>query len=390
MDLKELGLKIEEIMDKEPIKWVISAPRKSDIEYKRFDILRYEIKGNTRYELIRYQGKKTEKKNIEVEEVIPQILSLVAFYKEINVISLKEEWQIKISKNNSATVFHKLRKQDEVVKITPVTHNRKKRYILEEGMEIPVFRELGIFTSDFKIVNSKYDKFKQINRFVELIDDEIKDYGKDSINIIDFGCGKSYLTFVLYYYLTQIRHIKANIIGLDLKSDVIMMCNELSKKYGYDSLNFRIGDINGFKAPFDVDMVVTLHACDTATDYALYNAISWGAQFIFSVPCCQHEINKQIKSEDLSGLIKYGIIKERVAALITDSVRGCMLEYCGYKTDVMEFVDMEHSPKNILIRARKTNVNSQKREKSLEEAQKMCREFSVEQKLMSLILNDSV
>ena len=248
---------------------------------------------------------------------------------------------------------------------------------------------MGLFRLE-KVFNSMYDKFKQINRFTELVDDVLKTYSKKEINIIDFGCGKSYLTFVLYHFLVEIKHIKANIIGLDLKADVIKHCNELAVKFGYSGLQFEIGNINGYKCPFDVDMVVTLHACDTATDFALYNAISWNAGIILSVPCCQHEINKQINTNKLSGLTKYGIIKERTSALITDAIRGCMLEYMGYKTEIIEFIDIEHSPKNILIRARKANFSADKKKKSLEEAKNLALEFGCEQKLMTLLCKQDI
>lgn len=230
-----------------------------------------------------------------------------------------------------------------------------------------------------------YDKFKQINRFVEMVDDILKDYKGEEINIIDFGCGKSYLTFIIYYYLVQLKGKKANIVGLDLKKDVIEKCNRTAEKYGYDNLRFELGDINGYKSDMRVDMVVTLHACDTATDYALYNAVNWGATYILSVPCCQHEVNKTISSEALTPMMKYGIIKERTAALATDALRGTMLEYRGYKTQLLEFVDLAHSPKNILIRAVKSNISKEKKNRSLGEAKDMCSFFGVEPTIYKLL-----
>lgn len=265
-------------------------------------------------------------------------------------------------------------------------HNRKKNYILQEGMIIPPLVDMGIFTKEGKIVKSMYDKFKQINRFIEMVDDVLKDETKEELHIIDFGCGKSYLTFVIYYYLVELKGKKADIIGLDLKADVIEKCNQTADKYGYKGLRFELGDINGYHSDMPVDMVVMLHACDTATDYALYNAVNWNARYILSVPCCQHEVNGQIDSNTLAPMMKYGIIKERLSALATDAVRGCMLEYRGYRTQLLEFVDFAHSPKNILIRAVRANVSREKREKALMEVEKMCGELGIKPSIVKLLM----
>lgn len=240
------------------------------------------------------------------------------------------------------------------------TVNREKNYIFNEGENIPAFVDLGIFTKDFKVVQSKYDKFRQINRFIELVDDAFRTYDKKEITILDFGCGKSYLTFFIYYYFVEVKKVAAKIIGYDLKSDVVKNCNKIARKYGYDNLHFVVADVSKDKLyDMPIDMVISLHACDTATDYALAYAVKKQAKYVFSVPCCQHEVNLSIqKGGDMDVLLRYGIVKERVSALLTDTVRALLLEDEGYSVDVLEFVDLAHSPKNLMLRARKTRQKS--------------------------------
>ena len=254
-------------------------------------------------------------------------------------------------------------------------------------MAIHALVDLGVFTADFKLIKSKSDKYKQINRFIEFVADAVADYREgDSIKVIDFGCGKSYLTFVVYYYLVFIKKLNARVLGLDLKADVINKCNNLAKKYNYDKLQFQLGDIGQFNHDGGVDMVITLHACDTATDYALFNAIKWGSRIILSVPCCQHELNAQFDSENFPLLQKYGIIKERLSALFTDNIRAELLRSEGYKTDLLEFVDFSHTPKNILIRAVKgKKLEENKRKEILENIEKLQKEFKFNQKLYTLL-----
>lgn len=256
-----------------------------------------------------------------------------------------------VSKKGTITIKKKMNASAKQPKIS-LSHNRKKKYILEEGIPVPFLIDLGIMTQNGNIVNAHYDKFRQINRFLEYIEDILPSLPTDrELRILDFGCGKSYLTFAIYYYLKVLKGYPVRITGLDLKEDVIRHCNELAVKYGYDKLEFLCGDIAYYDGCSQVDMVVTLHACDTATDYALAKAVGWGAKVILSVPCCQHELNKQMKNDLLSPVLHYGILKERMAALMTDGLRAQILEANGYRTQILEFIDMAHTPKNLLIRA---------------------------------------
>lgn len=256
-----------------------------------------------------------------------------------------------VSKKGTITIKKKMNTSAKQPKIS-LSHNRKKKYILEEGIPVPFLIDLGVMTQNGNIVNAHYDKFRQINRFLEYIEDILPSLptGRE-LRILDFGCGKSYLTFAIYYYLKVLKGYPVRITGLDLKEDVIRHCNELAVKHGYDKLEFLCGDIAYYDGCSQVDMVVTLHACDTATDYALAKAVGWGAKVILSVPCCQHELNKQMKNDLLSPVLHYGILKERMAALMTDGLRAQILEANGYRTQILEFIDMAHTPKNLLIRA---------------------------------------
>ncbi len=263
-------------------------------------------------------------------------------------------------------------------------HNREKEYILREGENIPALVDLGVFTKDFRIVRARYDKFRQINRFVELVAQDVRDEGADVIRILDFGCGKSYLTFILYYYFAVRRGMKTEIIGYDLKADVVARCNDIAARYGYDGLRFEVADVTRDRlADTEIDMVVTLHACDTATDYALAYAVRHGVRHIFSVPCCQHEINLSIgRGGDLDLLLTHGIIKERVSALLTDAIRAAVLEGAGYEVDVIEFVDFEHSPKNLMLRAHWTG---KKRTAERVRAEALRERYGFRQSLLELI-----
>lgn len=379
---------INEICKDNIIKVVISNKKNKDIKYNKIVFQLKEKNDKEYYQVEKFTDKQVFHENIEKKDLNDRVLEYMKEdFKQLNAWSGNTTYDVKISKKGKVFLGKKKSNNENMV---IKGHNKEKNYILKEGMLIQPLIDLGVFTKEGKVVNSKYDKYKQINRFIEIIDDEIKKNNYEELTILDFGCGKSYLTFVLYYYFVEIKKINVKMIGLDLKEDVIKKCNEIAKKYKFDNLHFELGDINGFKYNNKVDMVITLHACDTATDYALYNAIKWNAKMIFSVPCCQHEFNHQMKAENLDILNKYGIIQERVAALMTDSVRGNLLECVGYKTQLLEFIDILHSPKNILIRASKSNLSKSKKEKSLQQVKALMKEFNFDPTLYNLLKNDNL
>jgi len=386
--MEDLKRAIDEIVQEEIVKVVVSNKMNKDVEYNKINIMLKENKKKQYYQIEKYTDKQVFHENIEIEELGNKLLEYVSNnYKQVGAWATNATFDLKISKKGK--VFLGKKKSDNS-KVANKSHNKEKNYILKEGMIIQPLIDLGVFTKEGKVVNSKYDKYKQINRFIEIIDDEIKKNDYKELTVLDFGCGKSYLTFVLYYYFTQIKNIDVKMIGLDLKADVIKKCNEIAQRYNYKNLKFELGDINGYKYNNKVDMVITLHACDTATDYALYNAIKWNSKMIFSVPCCQHEFNHQMKPESLSILSNYGIVQERISALMTDASRANLLECAGYKTQLLEFIDIAHSPKNILIRASKSNISKDKKEKSLKEVQELMKQFNFNPTLYNLLKNDNL
>lgn len=307
--------------------------------------------------------------NYEAQQASEILVKYMEEFRQMQMETKQMRYTVLVSKKGKVTIQKK--RQTGCVKEVDLSHNRSKNYILQEGMQVPFLQDLGVMTSEGKIVRTKFDKFRQINRFLEFVEDILPQLDKDrEVTILDFGCGKSYLTFAMYYYLHELKQYDVRIIGLDLKTDVIRHCNELSEKYGYEKLKFLEGNIADYTGVDEVDMVVTLHACNTATDFALDKAVGWNAKVILSVPCCQHELNEQISCETLEPVFKYGLIKERIAALITDALRAEYLEQMGYDAQILEFIDMEHTAKNILIRAVKTG-----KKKANEEQIRTCEEF---------------
>ena len=350
--MDELRTVLEDNLNSEFLLAVLSNPRQADGPNKvRIRPVRH--KDRHVYQFEAFCGTQVFHQNLEKEEACGKILEYMENFRQMQLETQSAAVSALVSKKGKVTVKKKLRARKKAPAATD--HNRKKHYILEEGIPVPFLQDLGVMTAEGKIVRTKFDKFRQINRFLEFIQDVLPKLPRErEIRILDFGCGKSYLTFAMYYYLHELQGLDVRILGLDLKEDVIRTCNQLSQRYGYEKLRFLEGNIADYTGADEVDMVVTLHACDTATDFALAKAVGWKAKVILSVPCCQHELNGQMENELLRPILQYGLIKERLAALVTDGLRAQYLEREGYDVQVLEFIDMEHTPKNILLRAVRT------------------------------------
>ena len=349
--------RIKDFLDEQLGQIILSNSRRKE-EVSKVRVRPLLLQEKLVFQVEEFRGNQAFHQNLMKDEAYEYLQNAMSdTFRQMELASAKGSAQILVSKNGKMTV--KVKKNRPVkgqAKIqapsTLLDHNRKKKYVLEEGKPIPFLQDLGVMTADGRIVHSRYDKFRQINRFLEFVQDILPKLPKGrEINIIDFGCGKSYLTFAMYYYLKELNGFDIRVIGLDLKQDVIDHCNQLARKYGFEKLAFYHGDIASYEGVDQVDMVVTLHACDTATDYALAKAVRWNASVILSVPCCQHELNRQMKNDMLEPVLQYGLLKERMAALYTDGIRAEILENHGYRTQILEFIDMEHTPKNVLIRA---------------------------------------
>lgn len=355
---------------------IISSPRKKN-GVTKIKIRPLLMKGNICYQEESFMNNQAFHKNITEEELISNIDDYAKDFKQIEIKSAKNDYICLVSKKLKVNV--KVKKNmttDESVNMDSFSHNRTKKYVLPQNKPVDFLVELGVMTAEGKVKDKKYDKFRQINRFLEFVEDIADKLPDDrEITILDFGCGKSYLTFAIYYYLHEMKKMDVRIIGLDLKKDVIEKCNRLKEKLNYEKLTFLNGDIADYNELSKVDMVVTLHACDTATDYALAKAVAWNAKVILSVPCCQHELNKQIKCETLQPVLKYGLLKERMSALFTDGLRASLLEQQGYNVQILEFIDMEHTPKNILIRAVKNSKKNNKDNEKMTKSYMNCRNF---------------
>ena len=350
--MNELSKLLQENLNIEFISATLSNPKKKD------DVQKVKVRPVLKKEVLYFQfesfrNNQAFHENVEEKKACEILLEYMGNMRQMQMETQRADYTVLVSKKGKVTIKSKIKKGGK--KKIDMSHDRKKKYVLEEGVPVPFLQDLGVMTQDGKIVRAKSDKFRQINRFLEFIEDILPELDKGrELTILDFGCGKSYLTFAMYYYLHELKSYDIRIIGLDLKTDVIRKCNELAKKYQYDKLMFLEGNIADYTGAEEVDMVVTLHACDTATDFALAKAIGWNAKVILSVPCCQHELNRQMKNDVLSPIMNYGLLKERMAALVTDGLRAEYLKREGYDVQVLEFIDMEHTPKNILLRAVKT------------------------------------
>lgn len=374
---------LEEHINENLLQMILSG-NKSGGEPSRVKIRPVLLKDRLLYQASQTMGAKVLHTNYERGQVITYIEDMMQkYFRQLQSQGMDMDGSVLVSKRGKMTF--KSRKHSILEQARELSHNRTKKYILKEGTPVPFLIDLGVMTKEGRIVSRRYDKFRQINRFLEFIEDILPKLPRDrEVTILDFGCGKSYLTFAMYYYLKLLKGYDVNIIGLDLKTDVIERCNALARSYGYEKLRFYQGDIAQYEGVREVDMVVTLHACDTATDYALNKAVRWGAQVILSVPCCQHEVNAQISSDLLSPVFSYGILQERMAALITDGIRAKLLERHGYETQILEFIDMEHTPKNLLIRA----VRTEKRTEN-PELDRMMEELHIKPSLKRLLEEES-
>ncbi len=371
---------IKQLLDENVHKIIISAP-KPGANYRKITL--DLVGGEWQSEML------TEKQafhNRITTDAVTHIADLVTHYKQLSAFSSEKEFTLLISKKGKLNLT---KRNTTSAPSAKTAHNREKNVVFSAKDSIPPLVDMGIFSKEGKLIAAMSDKLRQINRFCELVGHELSHVKSgERFNVIDFGCGKSYLTFILYHYLKNTLGLDVHIVGIDLKADVIEKCNAAARKYSYDNLNFEVADIAGYSPKFDVDMVVSLHACDTATDHVIYNGVKWNAKYIFSVPCCQHELFSQMKTETLTALTDYGLIKERLAALFTDTIRGKLLESSGYRVDMCEFIDFAHTPKNILIRAKRVGLSADKRKKSKEQAVVLIREFALSPSLYSLLYGE--
>lgn len=332
------------------ISGVLSNPRKGVTEYKKVTVKPVVLKEELKFQFAYILDRNTVHKNLNTDDAIEELKDLFNIYKQGVLYTGEGDYQILINKKGKVKIIKN--KATKTIDLNALTHNRKKKYVIEEGVPCDFLERLGVMDSEGNVFKSKFDKFRQLNKYLEVMEGSLKTLDLSrKLRIVDFGSGKAYLTFALYWYLVQKLGVEVEIVGLDLKKNVIELCNNIADELGYKDLSFKMGDIKGYTEFDEVDVVITLHACNTATDDAIVKAVKWNAKLIMTVPCCQQELFKQIDSEVMSPLMKHGTIKERIASLVTDSIRGNLLEALGYNVEIFEFIETEHTPKNLVIRA---------------------------------------
>ncbi len=350
------------LFDLTPVKVIFSNVRKKSLPYRKVVLRPVLLQGELAFQAEYQYEKKAIHENIAPDQIVGTCLELILRdFKQINLFTEEEDIQILAAKPDRPRIT---RKPGTLCR-EALTHNQSKHYIIPDKAPCDFLIHLGVMDEKGNVHQKHYSKFRQINRFLEILQDVFPRFSQKKdrpLRIIDFGCGKAYLTFALYYYLKVLQNLEVEIIGLDLKEDVIAFCNQVAADLHYDELTFLMGDIADYTNDY-ADMVVTLHACDTATDFALINAVHWNTEVILSVPCCQHELFSQIQNDLHQPMLKHGIIKDRFTELLTDSLRGLKLEACGYNVAMIEFTSLEHTSKNIMIKAVKT------RKENLEAAQ---------------------
>ena len=354
------------------VKGIISN-MKGNYPYSKAVIKPLMLKNNFFFQFEQFQNNKAYHSNLTTEESIEKMKELLDNFKQFMIFTTEGDYQILKGKNDFTVKITKNSRE-----ITSLEHNKIKNYLLEEGTPIPFLIKLGVMGEKGEVFKDSYNKFRQINKYLEFIDDTIKELKSkklitDTIKVVDFGCGKSYLTFALHHYLKNIKDMKFTIIGLDLKKDVMDYCNKVARELNCENLEFLTGDIKDFDKLKDVDIIFSLHACNNATDYALLKGLELNAKAILAVPCCQHEFNQKMSSNKESEFFnkenaigKHGILLEKFTSVATDAFRAQALELCGFKTQVMEFIDMEHTPKNILIRGIKEKAKPESLEKNMQ------------------------
>ena len=377
--MDELQTCMRDILEEKPLRLILSKPKDKSAECKKIVVRRLK----NGYQAEKFIGKQVFHENMEAEALAADIGRLLPQeFRQLNAFAQEGEFSVSFTKKGEPKFS---RVKGKTAAPVQEEHNREKRYLIKEGQVIEPLVDMGVFTADGRVAASMQDKYRQINRFIEVVDDVISKQAITALKVIDFGCGKGYLTFLLYYYLVEIRHIDVTMVGVDLKKEVMENCQAAADRYGYRGLRFACGDIRTYEPGFRPDMVVSLHACDTATDYVLYHAVRWKAKMIFSMPCCQHELNGQMESESLPILTRYGLLKENAAALFTDALRGNLLIRSGYKVQMLDIVNPLNTPKNRLIRGVRGSVSAAARQKAEEEVLGLMKDFHLTPTLYTLL-----